>query len=309
MTAVHEGEQAVQQKAGEGGAGWGSPMFGAEVSPGFAEFMADQRLIAIGGQDARGAVWCTVLDGDAGFVATVDDRTIDIHALPPPGDPLREVFGTDAGRDIGMVVMSPETLRRVKVSGTARRDGDKLVLRTEQVLGNCPKYLQGREVTGLGPATEPVAHRGTELTAHQRGLIERADTFFVASLAPGHGADANHRGGLPGFVTVTGPRSLTWPDYVGNSFYMTLGNMELQPRCGLVFPDWDTGGTVQLTGTGRINWDRGPAERFPGALRTIEFEVEEVVQVDNATRLRWTLFGYSRFNPPAPQREPADGTP
>ncbi|WP_367138555.1 pyridoxamine 5'-phosphate oxidase family protein [Saccharothrix sp. HUAS TT1] len=302
MSAAHEGEQAVQRKAGEGRPGWGSPMFDGEIPDGFAEYMRAQRLIAIGGQDDRGAVWCTVLDGDPGFVDALDDRTIDIHALPPPGDPVREVFGSGPGKDIGMVVMSPETQRRVKVSGTARREGGKLVLRTEQVLGNCPKYLQGREVVGVAPAVEPSAHRGRELTAYQRELVESADTFFIASSAPGHGADANHRGGLPGFVTVTGPRSLTWPDYVGNSFYMTLGNMELQPRCGLVFRDWETGGTVQLTGTGRVNWSREPAERFPGALRTIDFEVEEVVQVDNATRLRWKLFGYSRFNPPAPER-------
>jgi hypothetical protein len=119
------------------------------------------------------------------------------------------------------------------------------------------------------------------LTDEQRGWIAAADTFFVTSHAAGVGVDTSHRGGNPGFVTVTGHRRLSWPDYVGNSMYMTLGNLELDPRCGLLFLDWDP--------------DRVAAT--PGAQRMVDFEVDQVVQIDEASPLRWSLGTYSRANP------------
>lgn len=304
--SAHEGEQAVQRRASEGREGWGSPMFTGDIPSGFAAFMRQQRLIAVAVPDDSSAVWCTVLTGDQGFVDATDDRTVVIHALPPEGNPVREAFNSPTtSRNLGTVVMSPDTLRRVKVNGVARRDGSRLLLRTEQVVGNCPKYLQLRTVTGIGSDAGQIVRTGTELSAEQQRAIMLADTFFIGSFSPEHGADANHRGGQPGFVTVINSRTLTWPDYVGNSFYMTLGNMELNPRCGLVFPDWTTGTTLQLTGSGQIDWSRERADTFPGALRMIDFHIERIVQIDNASTLRWTLHGYSRFNPPV-RRVPAD---
>jgi hypothetical protein len=300
----HDGEQAVQRRAGEGAPDWGTPMFTPDIPAGFDSFLRKQRLVAISAPDAAGAIWCSVITGAPGFIDPADSRTIVLHALPAPGDPLREACREP--RDIGMVVMSPETQRRVKVSGIARRHGDTLVIRTEQVLGNCPKYLQRRVVQEtLGdPGGDGRVSRAAELSAGQQELIRSADTFFIGSLSPRHGADANHRGGMPGFVTVTGPRSLSWPDYVGNSFYMTLGNLALHPRCGLAFPGWDDGGLLQLTGTATINWDADEARQIPGALRTVEFELDQTVQIEHASRLRWQLLHYSRFNPPAARADP-----
>jgi predicted pyridoxine 5'-phosphate oxidase superfamily flavin-nucleotide-binding protein len=291
----HEGEQAVQRRAGEGGPHWGSPMFSAEIPPGFGQFMAAQQLAAIAAADDDGALWSSVLTGQPGFIRTLDDRTIVLPA-PGPGDPLAAAFGSE--RDLGMVVMSPSTTRRVRVNGRARLIDGHLVLRTGQVLGNCPKYLQRREVTGVVAEHRPAAPVVTSaLDADQVAWIGSADTFFIGSRSPTHGADASHRGGMPGFVTVSGPRSLSWPDYVGNSFYMTLGNIELNPRAGLVFLDWAGGSALHLTGRCRIDWTTPRARAHPGALRMVDFDVDGVVQIDNASPLRWTLLGYSRFNP------------
>ncbi|WP_127500513.1 pyridoxamine 5'-phosphate oxidase family protein [Actinoplanes solisilvae] len=288
MSREHAGEQEVQRRAGEGGPGWGSPMFDGEVGV-FGRFLRRQRLVAISGATPDGAMWSTVLTGDEGFIDVPDDRTMVIHALPPVGDPLRDAF--DEPADIGSVVMAPQALRRVKVAGTAQREGDRLVVHTEQVLGNCPKYLQLRSVVEEQASASPEATASRELSLDQQALIRTADTFFIGSRASGHGADANHRGGQPGFVTVLDERRISWPDYVGNSFFMTLGNLQLDPRSGLVFLDWQTGRTLQLTGTSRINWD--------GADRTVEFEVAGVVDIEHASSLRWQLHAYSRFNPPA----------
>src|SRR3954449_9923190 len=192
--AHYPGEQAFQRKAHEGGPGWGSPMFGPQIPHGFYPFIRAQQMLIIAAADDAGAVWSTIVTGPPGFAQPEDDRTLAIHALPAPGDPLRHAF--DEERAIGVLALHPQTQRRVRANGVAGRDGDGLRMRTEQVLGNCPKYLQSRALTGSAagpPAGE--ARTGKELTEDQRRWIEEADTFFIGSHAPEHGADSSHRGG------------------------------------------------------------------------------------------------------------------
>jgi predicted pyridoxine 5'-phosphate oxidase superfamily flavin-nucleotide-binding protein len=295
-TPYHEGEQAVQKQAGEGKPGWGSPMFGAELPFGFDQFLRQQRMLVIGGLDGTGAAWSTVLTGPRGFTGAADPRTVVVNAAPLPGDPLEHAF--DAPSDIGILAIEPQTSQRLRINGVGVRRGDALVVRSEQALGNCPKYLQRRDLLadGVG-APAPVVRRGTGLDAAQQEWIAAADTFFIASRAPEHGADSSHRGGPAGFVQVAGPRKLVWPDYFGNSFYMTLGNLQLDPVCGVTFLDWERGHTLQLTGTASIDWDADRAHEVKGALRLVEFTVDQVVQTTDSTSLRWSFTGPSPFNP------------
>ncbi|WBQ04399.1 pyridoxamine 5'-phosphate oxidase family protein [Kribbella sp. CA-293567] len=294
----HDGERAVQCRAKEGREGWGSPMFDATIPGAFAKFLLDQHMLIIGASDDRGAMWSTVLSGRPGFVNATDERTIVIDTVPGQGDPLQSTF--ESAQDIGILALQPQTQRRIRANGVATRSGHQLVVRTEQVLGNCPKYLQLRSVSHVDEtATRGTAQSAAELTDDQTRWITQSDTFFIASRSPEHGADSSSRGGMPGFVTVVGTRRLRWPDYAGNQFYMTLGNMHLNPAIGLLFIDWESGHTLQLTGTGRIDWNPGSAKVHPGALRVIEFDIDEIVQINNASSLRWQLHEYSRHNPPS----------
>eukprot|EP00879_Flechtneria_rotunda_P021215 GHRR01022348.1.p1 GENE.GHRR01022348.1~~GHRR01022348.1.p1 ORF type:complete len:620 (+),score=239.70 GHRR01022348.1:1847-3706(+) len=85
------------------------------------------------------------------------------------------------------------------------------------------------------------------------------------------GLDMSHRGGAPGFLTVSEDgKSLHWPDYIGNDMFNSLGNLTLNPTCGLLFIDWATGDTVQLTGNAHVDYDD---TSLPGAKRAIVFEV------------------------------------
>src|SRR5690606_13422130 len=114
--------------------------------------------------------------------------------------------------------------------------------------------------------------RAEALDARTQTLITAADTFFIGSADTEGNADASHRGGNPGFLQVLSPNRLRWPDYRGNSMFMTLGNISANPRCGLLIPEWDTGATVQLTGSAEIVWDSGP-----DAQCAVEFTVAEVI--------------------------------
>ncbi|GGO60550.1 oxidoreductase [Nonomuraea cavernae] len=261
-----------------------------------AEFLSRQHLLVIAAADASGAVWAGVLTGPPGFVTAPDDRTVVADRLPGDGDPLAGRFATE--RDIGMLAIEPASRKRMRVNGRAREEGDRLTVRTEQVYSNCPKYIQTRTVTETEVrAASRTVHVTREPTPAQRRWIVAADTFFVGTHVAGLGSDASHRGGNPGFVTLTGDRRLTWPDYIGNSMYMTLGNLALDPRCGLLFLDWEGGHALHLTGRARIDWDPDRAAAVPGAHRLVDFDIEQVVQISGALRQRWSFGQYFRFNP------------
>ncbi|SDJ04747.1 pyridoxamine 5'-phosphate oxidase family protein [Nonomuraea jiangxiensis] len=290
---LHQGERAIRRRAGltiDGG-----PGVGATIPPVAAEFLGRQRLVVIAAADENGAAWAGVLTGPPGFTTAPDDRTVVIDRLPEAGDPLAGRFDTE--QDIGMLMIEPAGRKRMRVNGRARSRGNRLVVHTEQVYSNCPKYIQTRAHAADLPSTRRSAVVTGDLTTGQQRWIAAADTFFIGTYAAGHGADASHRGGNPGFVTVTGPRRLTWPDYAGNAMYMTLGNLQLQPRCGLLFLDWEHGHTLHVTGRARIDWDPGRAGAVPGAQRLIDFDVEQVVQIAGGIPQRWSFGQYSRFNP------------
>ncbi|MEU7910531.1 pyridoxamine 5'-phosphate oxidase family protein [Microbispora bryophytorum] len=287
----HAGEIAVQRRTGVRLAEHGSARVRAEIPEVAARFLESQRMVVIGAEDHEGRVWAAPLTGLPGFVAPSGDRTILVDAVPVA--PLAGVF--DDEHDIGMLAVEPWTRRRMRVNGRARRDGDHLIVRTEQVYSNCPKYLQKRAIVEDLVPGERTSRSGDRLSEAQREWIRAADTFFIATHAPGLGSDVSHRGGNPGFVEVVDDRRLVWPDYAGNLMYMTLGNLELNPAAGLLFLDWATGDALHLTGKARVDWD--PRD-VPGAQRLVEFDVEHVLEAGGASPLRWAFEEYSRFNPP-----------
>jgi hypothetical protein len=79
--------------------------------------------------------------------------------------------------------------------------------------------------------------------------------------------------------------------------FQTLGNIERDPRVGLLFVDFDTGTTIQLTGRARILWERADFADLPGAERAVEVEPDEVVEIPGDGPLGWRFLEYSPFNP------------
>jgi uncharacterized protein len=158
------------------------------------------------------------------------------------------------------------TRQRIRLNGVAQRAGEGVVLTVTEAFGNCGKYIQRRLPAGqlTGPAA-PAHHQSAALDARQAALVRRSDTFFIASAHPERGAEPPHRGGRPGFVEVAdrGHR-LTFSDYSGNRMFQTLGNLTVNPRAGLLFVDWESGSTLQLTGRAQIIWDAQALRSQPG---------------------------------------------
>ncbi len=74
-----------------------------------------------------------------------------------------------------------------------------------------------------------------EFTPEDRAFIESASYFFLASADAAGRPDCSFKGGLPGFVSITGPSELAFPDYDGNGMFKSLGNILVNAEVGMLF--------------------------------------------------------------------------
>ena len=75
----------------------------------------------------------------------------------------------------------------------------------------------------------------TEFSADDKAFIENAIYFFIATADAQGRPDCSFKGGMPGFVRVTGAREIAFPDYDGNGMFKSLGNLLVNPNVGLLF--------------------------------------------------------------------------
>ena len=75
----------------------------------------------------------------------------------------------------------------------------------------------------------------TAFTESDKAYIESAIYFFIATADAEGRPDCSFKGGPPGFVRLTGPSELAFPDYDGNGMFKSLGNLAVNPNVGLLF--------------------------------------------------------------------------
>lgn len=75
----------------------------------------------------------------------------------------------------------------------------------------------------------------TAFTEDDRAFIEGAVYFFLATADADGRPDCSFKGGPAGFVRVTGPSELAFPDYDGNGMFRSLGNASVNPHVGMLF--------------------------------------------------------------------------
>jgi predicted pyridoxine 5'-phosphate oxidase superfamily flavin-nucleotide-binding protein len=285
QTVFHPGEQAAHALAGV-----------AEPRAAIRAWMPDQHraffgllpVLPVATVDAQGAPVATILTGTPGFIASPDPNTLTIAAHPNPDDPAAPLLVP--GAPVGLLGIDLATRRRNRANGTIRCIGPEgLVVSIEQSFGNCPQYIHTRFVRQATANPGPIELL-TGLDTGARSVIGLADTVFVAS-ASGTGAgamggvDISHRGGGPGFIAVDGD-TLTIPDFRGNHYFNTLGNILLNPRAALLFVDWPTGSLLHLSGRADIMWD--DARDVAGAERLWRLHVTAGWRQDSVLPLRWT---------------------
>ena len=267
----HEGEKSIHRNLGidERVSMLGQHMIRDHMPEEHRLFFNQLDSMHIGLVDESGHPWATLRTGEPGFIQSPTNQTLTINSQPLRGEP--DNLQLQPGAKISLVGLEFSTRRRNRVNATVTSvAGDEMVLKVDQSYGNYPKYIQQREVTQKRIETDPnQAGKSTLLTKQtadklsldDQKLLTTADTLFIASRAPtlDHdaraGVDINHRGGLPGFITVLDENTLQIPDYKGNNFFNTLGNIALDPRVGVQVIDFETGTALNFQGMAKIITD------------------------------------------------------
>jgi len=309
--AFHAGERLLQTRAGVAARmeELAARLIRDHMPDQHRSLFAQLPFVVVGADDGEGQPWASVLAGPPGFMSSPDARTLRIDAQAARHDPLAGAIRP--GARVGLLGLEQATRRRNRANGIVTAvDEDGFSVRVQESFGNCPRFIQARSVAFVpdgaphGP-TEATAAGGTTTTgasldAAARRLIAAADTLFIATAHPEastnptltHGADVSHRGGRPGFVRVDeveddGATTLLLPDFSGNNYFNTLGNIALNPRLGLLFIDYERGAVLQVAGRGEIIDDGSAASVFEGALRLLRISVTAFRWQPEPLPLRW----------------------
>ncbi|KAH9219920.1 oxidoreductase-like protein [Leptodontidium sp. 2 PMI_412] len=293
------------------------------LTPQAANTLIRAPLIALGTLDDEGRPWTTLWGGEAGFsraiaqgiigVKTTVDREYDPVVKVLLGDKadgeVVQVQGT--GKMVSGLTINLETRKRVKLYGrmvagalAATEEGIgevQLVVKIEQSLGNCPKYLNKKQIVPHIPQPKLVSS-DLQLTQAAVELLAKADLFFISSSNHESDMDCNIRGGSPGFIRILsnaeGEVTLVYPEYSGNRLYQTLGNLRTTPRAGLVVPDFETGDALYITGTTEILVGKDAAEVISHTNLAVKIKVEATKFISDSLAFRGHNGEFSPYNPP-----------
>ncbi len=96
----------------------------------------------------------------------------------------------------------------------------------------------------------------TAFAADDKAFVESVIYFFLATADAQGRPGCSFKGGAPGFVRVTGPSELAFPDYDGNGMFKSLGNLLVNPHVGLLFIDMhEKPRRLRVEGTASISRD------------------------------------------------------
>lgn len=299
------------------------------LSPQLANHSQIAPLIAVGTVDKQGRPWTTLWGGEKGISQPIAQGIIGIRT-PVVGqyDPVvEELVGKEAtgnvvreegnGRMVGGLTIDLETRKRVKMYGrmvagalSSREDEAtdakdhvaevQLVLKIEQSLGNCPKYLNKKRIEPAASTPELISD-SPQLPQEALDLLSKADLLFLSSANHDQDMDTNHRGGPRGFVRVASndPSGavICYPEYSGNRLYQTLGNLKINPVVGICVPDFDTGDMLYLTGNTEILIGPDAAKVIPHSNLAVRITLTAARYVATALAFRGIAGESSPYNP------------
>lgn len=301
VSPFHEGEVQIQQRLAI------EKKMDAAARRAIRDFMPDQHrtffeqlpFLIVGSVEGNGQPHASILANPPGFIHSPNERELVIQARPHGADPLGKTLSI--GTPLGLLGIDLQTRRRNRANGSVGRTWETgFRFRVDQSFGNCPKYIQARTPligqSGVRLLSSPRLYRSPRLEGPMRDIVCRADTFFIATAHPAaaanrkgkHGVDVSHRGGRPGFVDIDDEGVLTVPDYQGNFFFNTLGNLVLNPRAGLLFIDFETGDLLHLSVIAEIVWSGPQVDAYEKAQRLMRLRVTEALRLEGVLPWRWS---------------------
>lgn len=118
----------------------------------------------------------------------------------------------------------------------------------------------------------------SELSAEQTAFVHGQNMFFLSTMDELGFPSASYKGGAAGFVRVPDSGTLTFPSYDGNGMFLSLGNIEHNPKVGLLFIDFQTPHRLRIRGEARLLREGPMVSSYPGADVVVEVAIASVWQ-------------------------------
>lgn len=108
------------------------------------------------------------------------------------------------------------------------------------------------------------------------GFISSRDFFFLSTVDHRGFPTCSYKGGQPGFVKILDDTTLAFPSLDGNSMYLSMGNLTLNPKIGMLFIDFETPHRVRVHGTASIDPADPLLAEYQEAELVVRVKIEEV---------------------------------
>jgi predicted pyridoxine 5'-phosphate oxidase superfamily flavin-nucleotide-binding protein len=226
-------EEANTRPVAEMLANWAGPV---------QEFASVADLIVLATADLDGRLHFATACGQAPLVEAVGPTALRLLGPVAPFEAAEALVG-------GLAINLGQR-RRVRLNGRLRREGGTCLLEAQEAFVNCRKYIAPSVAVDVEPHVGPIdsSHVGLD-DPWLAGVLSKAETAFLASVAPDGQPDVSHRGGPPGFLRLdVEQKRLTWPEFVGDGMLKSAGNVRATSQATLLVLDLQTGDAVELAG-------------------------------------------------------------
>ena len=114
-------------------------------------------------------------------------------------------------------------------------------------------------------------------TDEDKAFVEGVGFFFLATADAEGRPDCSFKGGPPGFVKISAPDLLVFPDYDGNGMFKSLGNVRSNPQIGLLFISMgEKPKRLRINGRASVQFDDPMLPDLPGAQMVVRVVPEHI---------------------------------
>ncbi|MBE0436460.1 MAG: pyridoxamine 5'-phosphate oxidase family protein [Methylomicrobium sp.] len=115
-----------------------------------------------------------------------------------------------------------------------------------------------------------------QINEQHQPFIESRDFFFLTTIDHRGYPTCSYKGGNPGLVRVIDPQTLAFPSYDGNGMFLSMGNIQGNPKIGMLFIDFETPHRIRVHGEASIQEGDSLLSEYPGADTIVRVEIGEI---------------------------------
>src|SRR5690606_42014704 len=94
-----------------------------------------------------------------------------------------------------------------------------------------------------------------EISEQHRAFIESRDMFCLTTIDHRGYPTCSYKGGSLGFLKVVDSKTLSFPSFDGNGMFLSMGNIAMNYKIGLLLIDFETPHRLRIHGNASIHRD------------------------------------------------------